>query len=380
MPSTRLLLCVASGLLAVATLGCCSAHPPEKFAVLVSTEEANAPDTANNSEFWYDVVLMYRTLIRDGFRPENIVVLYGSGQPYQTDRHPEYNSLACEASPGISRRRTIVPLTDSDGLVGKANICNVLCCMGTGRPAGDVNGTCVCPGGGAGSSGFSCSAFAIPRLSQEDLLLIWTKGHGAAVGSAVNLGFLASGDALTDAELKTILGKLDAHRRILLFETCASGGWLDDFPNSWAENLLRRGSVTLTASGKPNGVMRWDESSYPSSYEEAAGVAGAPTPQIIHGRFTYWMNAALRSEEPNGTPSLSDADMNNLVSVLEAYDWANEQVLRENETLRLETPPGQTVQEQHPAITRRSGLSACAFVDLPEPGWYCQCLRRVPGP
>lgn len=54
----------------------------DRFAVLMSTEFSDADNAQLNSEFWYDLILMYKTLVDDGFSHENIIVLYGSENDY----------------------------------------------------------------------------------------------------------------------------------------------------------------------------------------------------------------------------------------------------------------------------------------------------------
>jgi hypothetical protein len=362
---------VVAGILVALTLSsCCNTRPPEKYAVLVSTEQADG-ETQNNAEFWYDVVLTYRTLVRDGFRPENIVVLYGDGKPFTSVEHPAYKALACNAGEAGSSSNAIVPLTGGDGLIVKDNICNVLCCMATGRPAVRRNGTCSCASSTNSEETFSCSAWGIPKPAARDFLFVWVKGHGSAVGNEVRLGFPNSGGVLTDKELKGIFDQIAPRRRALLFETCAAGGWLDDFTSGALDDLAGRGTVTLTASGKPDGPNRWNESSYPLNYPERTSAAGAQTTEVLHGRFTYWVNAALQREGPSGTAVASDLDGNALVSMVEAYDLTSAEINQENGTLPDD-------RQQHPAISTRRGVAACVFLSLSEPGWYCRICCSVP--
>ena len=50
-----------------------------KYAVLISAGDTIADDAMYHSEYWYDLILMYRTLIENGFSHNNIFVLYGVG-------------------------------------------------------------------------------------------------------------------------------------------------------------------------------------------------------------------------------------------------------------------------------------------------------------
>ncbi len=157
------------------TFGCCCCNDdpepnpesPGKYAVLVSTDIATEDDVKYNSDFWYDLVLTYCTLIEQGFEDDNIFVLYGQGQDglypdaqasllaaaqdHSSD-YASYNTPFCDGEVNtitdISLWKTVNPAKD--------NLCNVLCCLSTGRPAKLVDGRCECfSSGNTGIGGFS---------------------------------------------------------------------------------------------------------------------------------------------------------------------------------------------------------------------------------
>ena len=351
---------------------------PEKYAVLVATEETNVDDVPNNTEFWHDLVLTYCTLRENGFKSENIFVLYGDGVDYPGDSRQSYRAPYCDKSTKITDLR----LTSQLGTV-KDNICNILCCLAEGVPATQPNGECACSApGGTGAEGAFCSDNRVPWLTAKDFLFVWVKGHGSEEDachislSLANTIENTHAKFLKDSELANLLKCLAADRRVLVFETCDSEGWLGD--------LTDKKSVVIASSYNSRsdsclGASSW--AGYPEYYEYAS----AQSDRVFHGRFTYWMNAALRQQELTGTPVPSDADNNNLVSIQEVHCTTEMGLCAENQKY---SPPvqqqGQTISEvcgweppiiasdlknsQIPAISDESGIAPCIFVRLPEPG------------
>lgn len=355
---------------------CCHARAGQKYAVLISTEKALASQLKNSSEFWYDVVLTYCTLIKNDFRPENILVLYGDGRAFSTGEAPYYDSLNCDGNAGPGRDNPIIPLTNKCGLIVRDNICNVLCCMTVGRPSTTVDGRCVCSPNGSETNDFSCTDRQIPRLLEEDFLFVWLKGHASAESCQTSL-VLEWGNTLSDSELKNLLAPLLPDHRTLFLETCDSGGWLDD--------LESKHSVILASSGNPEVFADCRESSYPAFYlESAPSTAGITQTGVLHGRFTYWVDSALQQHEPQGRSVTFDADLNNLISTLEAYGAADAGIRVENQAgvPTLPDENGRTTAAadgtQTPAISDRGHIAPCLFISLARPSTYCGCLRRIP--
>jgi hypothetical protein len=204
------------------------------------------------------------------------------------------------------------------------------------------------------------------------------KGHGAASGDRTFLQ-LASEISLADDELKALTEELAPRRQAWLFETCASGGWLDQFSPGPLGRLRRTGGVALTSSGNPEETSDWNESSYPAYYQEASCTAAAPSLEVLHGRFTYCVDSAFRREETIVAVT-ADPDGNGLVSLLEAYDAAAARIAVENQAYNSAQPTAHLGGVQHPGISTRGALAPCAFIGLADPNWYCRCFRHVPGP
>jgi len=348
------------------TIGCCLcrpnnlvAGPPEKYAVLASTEMATEDDVKYNSEFWYDLVLTYCTLIENGFEDKNIFVLYGDGNDYPSS-FPRYAGSYC--GDPLKTKITDIPLKNSTD-IAKDNLCNVLCCLSAGHPADIAGGTCKCRSSGdVGIGGFTCSQYDIPRLSDDDFLVTWAKGHGVTSACETSLTF-KSGYTLRDQEVKGLLTKLKPDRRVLFFETCDAGGWLGDFQNDDK-------TVVVISSGDPSKKSDCKETSWAATYGETEATTGAET-EVIHGRFTFWVNAALRQLDLAGTPVGSDIDGNNLVSILEDYDAATQQIGDENSEFGQVLPIPNSADYggvMHPAIKTPDGIAPCIFIRLATPG------------
>jgi hypothetical protein len=334
-------------------VGCClcGEDPPGKFAVLASTRTADSSvDVANNIDFWNDLVLTYCTLIDLGFESDDIFVIYGKG----LDHSGAFDAFEAYCS-GAASSITDIPLANTSGY-DKANLCNVLCCLSTGRPAEFVDGLCECKTSGSlGIGGLSCSdpEPKIPRLRKEDFLLTWIKGHGAATDCKTSMTF-SSGTNITDEELAGLFEKARPERRVLFFETCDAGGWLDEFEGDGI-------SVVSSSSGK-GAAGDCVQTSYPAVYEVLKSAAG-PVDLMLHGRFSYWISAVLRESDLMKVGIPSDTDDNNLVSIQEDFDVARSMIVAENAK-----PPVEFGGPMFPDITAPEGIAPCIFIRLPAPG------------
>jgi hypothetical protein len=352
------------------TLGCClcgdddpvpNPDAPGKYAVLASTEIATEDDVKYNSEFWYDLVLTYCTLIEQGFESDNIFVLYGDGTD-GTSKYDSYEGPFC----GDVTKITDIGLKGSAN-IAKDNLCNVLCCLSSGRPAEMVSGTCEClTSGDTGIGGFRCPDGEIPWLTDDDFLIAWVKGHGSAKDCRTSLAF-KSGTTLRDAELAGLLSGLKPDRWALMFETCDAGGWIEDFPGDDT-------SVVVISSGDPqdSAITECKETSWTATYAEKDSATGAET-NVFHGRFTYWVNAALRQLDLAGSDIDSDADGNNLVSILEGFVATKQKIGDEESVFAASTETDLDAKadlggKMHPAVSSQVGIAPCVFVRLDNPG------------
>ena len=350
---------------------CCDPDPPiivtetsNKVAVLASAWEATADDELNDSQFWYDLVSSYCTLIDNGFNSDNIFVLYNDGTDAVFSKYDAYSSPYC----GQTDILKIVDFSLDNAKGGaKDNLCNVLCCLSTGFPATLTGGTCECLGNtGGGIGGFTCASneHSITKLGEQGFLFTWIKGHGNATDcNNVTLSFkpLNATDQnpkLGNKELAGLIKGIEDNRKAMIFETCDSGGWLGELQNS--------NTAVTASSGDPLLPSNCNEASYPGEYAELPGDEQG----IFHGRFSHGFNAAMRKLDSTTTMPI-DADKNNLISIRESFDEAVARIEAENAIISLPTPPVGSPdygEAMNPAIRIEDGIAPCLFIRLPHPG------------
>ncbi len=388
----RTVLACLTAFVAQAISGCCLCHsnppppplvvdqtgPPQKFAVLASAEKATKDDTKENSEFWYDLVLTYCTLLDHGFESDNIYVLYGDGEDAAFSNHLAYSTHLCGDT---ETEITDFALMDSSGPgdskgPAKDNLCNVLCCLANGMPA-TLNSSkeCEClTNSSTGIGGFTCSGSksgkTVGKLRENDYLITWIKGHGNALScSDVALSF-GLNQSLNVSEVAEMVKNLKPNRRTLLFETCDAGGWLGQLDNPKTVVTASTGDPDfvpppLPPLPTPSPTPTCDGKSWAATYNDIPGDVNG----VIHGRFTYGINSALRQLESVGLEV--DADDNNLVSILEGYSGAEKRIDDENAILdTVPKPPNADDYggQMHPAIRVGDNIAPCLFIRLPNPG------------
>ena len=163
----------------------------KNYAVLISAGQTTEDDTPVNCEYWYDMLLMYKTLIDEGYSHDDIYVLYGGGSdfgsihgcyqtPYSVTDFPNYESYI-------------------------ENIFNLL---------GSI-------------------------MTEDDFLFVWWMGHGDRVWFSgawhLSLFIENTGNWIWDFELASYINQIQNYQiRTFSFMTCFSGGILDDLegPNS----------------------------------------------------------------------------------------------------------------------------------------------------
>jgi hypothetical protein len=245
------------------SVGC--AH---KYAVLVSTNKVTADDVAYHSVWWYDTVLMYKMLKENGFKEENIFVLYGDG----TDFNTGYNYYNSNAQFGH-------PITDYPN--HKKNIQNIFSWLANGNASENIK-----------------------KIAEKDYLFIWWMGHGGGYGPVscdLSMEITNTSETVTDTEFASYINSISAYRkRNVAIMTCHAGGMIDNL------NLIGSNTVTHTSS-----------TCIESSYE------GNGTYDVNHAEFTYDIANALREQKPDGTAVNSDADTNGSVSLHEAHSYTN---------------------------------------------------------
>lgn len=242
------------GLFFVFSVGCA-----QKYAVLISTNEVTADDTAIHSEWWYDLILQYKILRENGFKDDKIYVLYGNGTDFAT-AHAAYNST------------TQFGHTITNMAVNKANIQSIF---------NTLKG----------------------KITNKDYLYVWWMGHGGGSGpGSCNLSMSISntGETVTDTELSTYINNVSNYKkRSVAVMTCHSGGMVDNM------NTVGNKTATLTSSTCAQ-----------NSYDAPSTCDG-----ILHAEFNYTLPNALRLKNPCGTAVGSDYDSNGYVSLSESHQY-----------------------------------------------------------
>jgi hypothetical protein len=151
------------------------------YAVLISAGQATADNAMYNSEFWYDMLLQYMTLLDEGYSHQDITVLYGFGLDFPS-QNPNYRP----------------PYRVSDYAVNRRNIETVF------RDLSEV-------------------------MTPDDFLYVWWMGHGGPSGGHLIMSIQTTGEYVWDYEFARWVGQISEYDvRSFSFMTCYSGGILDD--------------------------------------------------------------------------------------------------------------------------------------------------------
>lgn len=249
----------------------------QKYALLISTGQTTVDDNDYHSEYWYDLFLMYRMLIEDGFTHDNIYVLYGNGTDFNS-AHANY------------QRATFFPALPqvTDYAVNKTNVANIFTWIANGN-----------------------AAEGIPQIQDGDFLYYWWMGHGAwdtypvlPITTEYYASISTTGEQVRDDEFANYFGQLpDCLVRTLYVMTCHSGGMIEE-----VEGLH---TMIHTAA-------QWDESAYSALYD------------VWHAELSYHAANAFREQDPAGTPVASDVDGDGLVSAEETNNYAHSHVVLSN--------------------------------------------------
>ena len=163
----------------------------KKYAVLISAGEATEDDEEENSEFWYDLFLMYNSLIDEGYHHDDIEVLYAQGEDFYSVNHPEY------------RNPYPNPITDMNN--HRLSIWYIFNWLGN-------------------------------VMTEEDHLFVWWMGHAGYDSHGIFwLGITNWGDSswISRAEFTLYANQVQNYRkRIFSFMTCYSGAMIDNLASN----------------------------------------------------------------------------------------------------------------------------------------------------
>ena len=238
---------------------------PQNYAILICGDLA---ENFYGDNFWNDTVWMYKTLLNNGYKPENIFVLYGDGVDYAS-ANPRYRHPT---------RVTDFPAT-------RAWVNRVLDGLKNGDPG-----------------------IGIPKMKANDTLFVWTFDHGSWNRTSAYL-CLRDG-SISDTDFSAKLDAIAYASRAFFMQQCHSGGFIDN---------LRNSKTFISTACKAN------EGAHPADTENEVYMGR----DYWHGEYNYHIICALDRMNPAGGTINADSNHNGLVSCLEAHNW---NVLKENQS------------------------------------------------
>jgi hypothetical protein len=252
------------------TMFFCSVSPAlaqQKYALLISAGRTTNDDVSYHSEFWYDLFLMYRMLAEAGFTHNNIFVLYGNGNDFNST-HANYQ--VATFFPGLGQ------ITDFAN--SKADVDSIFNWLANGN-----------------------AAMGVPQLQDGDFLFYWWMGHGSTQAGMPDCDYEASiqntGEKIRDTEFAAYFARLPACQiKAMYVMTCHSGGLVGDL-----EGLHRM--IHTAAPCNAN--------AFSTAFD------------VWHADFSYHAACAFREQDPVGAAIASDTDGDGLVSCEETNNHAH---------------------------------------------------------
>lgn len=229
---------------------------PKRYAVLICGDLA---ENFGGECFWNDTVWLYKSLLNNGYKPENIFVLYGDGVDYAS------------ANPRYRHSSTVTDFPATKNWVNK---------VFDGLKNGDA-------------------ANGLPKMDSNDTLFVWTFDHG---GGGMNATLSLRGSSITDTEFATKLNAIPYASRAIFMQQCRSGGFIDNLQNS----------KTFMST-----ACRFDQNAYPTDTENE-NYGGKV---YNHGEFNYYIISALDRQTATGSFVNADKNGNTLISGWEMHEW-----------------------------------------------------------
>ncbi len=134
-------------------------------------------------------------------------------------------------------------------------------------------------------------------LTPADELFIFSTDHGNSNGGWNTSFNLWGGGNLTDAHFAALLADINAGDIVTTFEPCFSGGFIDDV-------------VVPPGPRVASSACRHDEYSW------------AMPPDYVYDTYAFYWTAAVKGEDAYGVPVDADANRDGVVSMREAFNFA----------------------------------------------------------
>ncbi len=287
----------------------------ENYAVLITGETplydalgvktwGDPTDPGPYDEFWSDTFLMWETLWNYGWKDENIFVLFGDGEdwnsPYQqNERYQVWERYALWGFEQITDEpayyQDVVEIfTYLDGI-----------------------------------------------MTVDDFLFVWTFDHGSTWAGGVTLVLMDV--EITDQEFAAIQPD-HYEQRVYWMQQCHSGGFIDD---------LRSDETVILTSCTENESAGPSDDDYPDGGDPLENEYYAPEDDYYtHGEFNYHVMNAARYETVGYFNFLwePDTDLNGFTDMLEIYNW---HLLKGSRPL------------ENPQYSDDGGIGASILLDIP---------------
>ncbi|MCP4633433.1 MAG: T9SS type A sorting domain-containing protein [candidate division Zixibacteria bacterium] len=238
----------------------------KNYAVLISAGEATADNEEENSEFWYDLFLIYTTLIDEGYNHDDIYVLYGYGYDFDQTTNPNYQNPYPE------------------------NITDFPCYLSNIEYIFGLLGSII---------------------TEDDFLFVWWMGHGGKklrvlppIGWHLKLKLDHTNEHIWDFQLANHINQIqDYRKRTFAFMTCHDGGIIDDL----------EGPNTLVLTSAP-----FDYESFSDWLCDS-----------WHAEFNYYVTCALHSQSPFDLCEEVDTDYDedDWISFNEAFNYTHSNMI-----------------------------------------------------
>jgi hypothetical protein len=151
-------------------------------------------------------------------------------------------------------------------------------------------------------------------LTVEDQLLVFTTDHGSSNGGWNVYLNLWNHGSLTDAKLKSLMDALPQCNMITTMEQCYSGGFEDD--------------ISMTPGRVFSSACAYDELSW------------AMPPDYLYDTYVFFWTAAVKGEDAYGNPCDADLNGDNMISMHEAFLYAEEHDFSDETPQYNDTPLG----------------------------------------
>ncbi len=261
-----------------------------KAAVLIASEWTEVDVDEFRMAYWYDTVLAYCALRKQGFTDDEIYVLYGDGMdgvaPSTTGPSAYYSLPNYCLDPDLKTKITDYPMSVP---VEEGEPAYAACTLydGEWRCAPKTIFDCLATGCAEPRKKFhclTCPTDAIRALDENDFLVVWWRGHASVEPGSPSLLELNVGvNWISEEKLGAWLGRIRAKRRVLVLEACQSGCVGDPSPYQRAPIRDAKSTVFVLSCdcGEESEIM--------------------DTHDVNHAVFSFWLAGTVFGALPPGS-------------------------------------------------------------------------------